>query len=385
MDNARIVTLDPSGSVGRIVRGALELLNMKPIQIDTPDEESALYEIDRGATMLIIAADLAGESAMDLAFRISTDIRELAVVVIAEEGADVADDLPYVMLRRAHDAVRLVKAIEAALTYKDVRAAVLRTGAIPIILPDNAPGVVPGLDLEHVRRILDTLLVDVGALACVLGTRTGELVIERGALQGIERIELVSMLAPILKTGRDVKELLGGQLSTIQFFDGEEYDVFVLSAGMHHFLCVIYDGNSGSRQFGSVNRFGRRAAEDIIALVGANAFIWQAPRATDEVLPARTTMRVKPVKIEAEETPLEIPLAKAELNEVPSEQVIEAPVVLDPIENLDLDALFGDAPLNAGDADALFDLDALEDLSKSVQQTKGKLNWDQAKEIGLIS
>ncbi|MBL8156637.1 MAG: hypothetical protein JNM70_20840, partial [Anaerolineae bacterium] len=67
--------------------------------------------------------------------------------------------------------------------------------------------------------------------------------------------------------------LVGGQPQTIHFYDGDDKDVFVLSVGLHHFLCIIYDGQMGSRQFGSVTRIGRKAAQDLIALLGASAFM----------------------------------------------------------------------------------------------------------------
>lgn len=387
MDNPRIVTLDPTGSVGRIVRGALELLDLSPVQIDCPTEASARAELERGATLFVIAGDLAGESGMDLAFDLAADQRELPVVIIADEEVEVAEDAPYVLLHRATDAIRIVKAIDAALSAKDVRAALRQTASIPLIVEQDGGGSVPGLDLEHAKRILDQLVVDVGALSCILATRDGHLLMERGMVSvGLERERLVSMLAPTMKMGRDVKEVVGGQLSSIQFFDGETFDVFVLSVGLHHFLCIVYDGNGGARQFGSVNRFGRRAAEDVIALVGANAFIWQSPHPVEHVSPSRSTTRVKAVKVEKPvvEERLEVPLARAELSDESTAPADEVTPAMQPIRDLDLDALFGsDVP--SDDASGLFDMDALEDIGRMAHQDKGKLDWDQAKEIGLIS
>jgi hypothetical protein len=171
-------------------------------------------------------------------------------------------------------------------------------------------------------------------------------------------------------------------LSSLQFFDGEEYDVFVLSAGLHHFICIVYDGQGGQRNFGAVNRFGRRATEDVIAIIGAGAFIWEPARTSAE--PAiRRTMHVKPIKLD---DPFEMPLAKAEIiDSTPTPDEPAEALLLAPIEDLDLDALFGDSSLSDGGEDTgLFDLDSLGDLTQQPSQGKGKLSWDQAKEIGLI-
>ena len=175
MENARIVTLDPTGSVGRIVRGALELLDLMPVQIDAPTEASAVAEIERGATLLVLSSDLAGESGIDLAFRISADWRELPVIVLADEETEAPEEAPYLLLRRSTDAIQIVKAIQAALTQRDMRESIRKTGAIPLVVAPEG-GQVPGLDIDHARRILDNLLIDVGALACILAARTGELV-----------------------------------------------------------------------------------------------------------------------------------------------------------------------------------------------------------------
>jgi DNA-binding NtrC family response regulator len=188
MDNSRIVTLDPTGSVGRIVRGALELLDLSPVQIDCPTEASARAEIGRGATLFVIAGDLAGESGMDLASDLAANQRDLPVVVIADEEIEAAEDAPYVLLHRATDAIRIMKAIDAALSAKDVRAALRQTASIPQIAEQDSGGSVPGLDLEHAKRILDQLVVDVGAMSCILATRNGQLLLERGMISsGLER------------------------------------------------------------------------------------------------------------------------------------------------------------------------------------------------------
>lgn len=386
MDNSRIVTLDPTGSVGRIVRGALELLDLSPVLIDCPTEMSARSEIERGATLLVIAADLAGESGIAFADQLANDLQELPVIVIADEEIEAAHDAPYVLLHRATDAIRIVKAIDAALSARDVREALRQTASVPMIIEADGGGSVPSLDLENAKRMLDKLVIDVGALSCILATRNGHLLLERGLVaSGLERERLVSILAPTMKMGRDMKEVVGGQLSSIQFFDGEFFDVFVLSVGLHHFLCVIYDGNGGARQFGSVNRFGRRAAEDVIALIGANAFIWQSPHPVEHASPSRSTTRVKAVKVEkSDEAVLEMPIARAELSDENAASDVETEPSMEPIRDLDLDTLFG-GDVSGDDAGGMFDMDVLEDLGRMSQQGKGKLDWDQAKEIGLIS
>jgi hypothetical protein len=232
--------------------------------------------------------------------------------------------------------------------------------------------------VDAARSIIDRLLVDLGAMAILLATRTGEVLLERGAVGYLNREKLANSLTPAALSGIEVKDLVGGQISTIQFFDGDDFDVFMLSVGLHHFICAVFDGQIGARQFGGVTRFGRRAVEDLIALIGANAFIVQPPVRTEERKPA-TKARVQKAAEVGEEAPLE-----------PTRFAIDAPpaepeqLVLEPLQVADdeLAALFG----GGGDlavSEDLFDLDSLEN-ELSGQGAKGKLDWDQAMEIGLL-
>lgn len=380
MADARIITLDPSGTAGRMVRSALELLDLVPVQVDAPTVEAAMREIDRGATLLVVAEELDAQSGSEIAAQVANHNDDIAVVLVTEDDEEAPHDSVVVISRG--NAISFVRAVEAAIHRRSIREAVRRTAAIPLMTEPESSHI-PHVDPVALDRVLEQLQIDLGALGLLLATRTGHLVVSKGALGTLDSDRLVGMLAPTMKTGRDVRDVVGGQISTVQFYDGESYAVFVLSIGLHHFLCVLYGGSNGARQFGAVNRFGRRGAEDIIALIGADAFIWQPT--TDEPEPVRSTARLKAVRLERSDSTLEVPLAKAEFIETTPEYEPQPELTLEPIEDLDLDALFSDDIAVEGDADQLFDLDVLEDLSKSSQAGKGKLDWDQAKEIGLIS
>jgi hypothetical protein len=161
----------------------------------------------------------------------------------------------------------------------------------------------------------------------------------------------------------------------------------VLTVGLHHFMCAIFDGQQGSRQFGAVNRFGRRAVEDLIALIGANAFFIQrvAPTPVEDT---RVTTRKKIAKTrETEEVEL-VEIARADFGKVEAPAPVAEPELkLDaiPDSEFNLDDLFGGDLAGSGDGDDLFNLDDLGEIAnQNMQSTKGKLDWDTAKTIGLI-
>ncbi len=386
VDIPRIITLDPPGAAGRALRSALVLLDVSCTHVDVPTASQAMMELNSGAGLLIAAYALDYDTGPVIAEAVCASRSGVEVIVLAEEDdpeheAEALDSsTPYVVLRRPFDPAAFIRALEAAIEGRSVREAIQKPVSAGAGVVAETAGLVPPLDVVAAGKVLERLQSDVGAFSIILATRTGELVAERGMPNSLNKSALIHALAPSLATGRGVKDVVGGQLSSLQFYDGEEYDVFVLTAGLHHFICIVYDGESGQRNFGAVNRFGRKAAEDIIALIGAGAFIWETVRATAEPT-VRRTMHIKPIKLD---DPLEIPLAKAEIEPEANEQpLLNEQPALEPISDLDLDALFGDDSAVAA-SDDLFDLDSLGELTQQPSQGKGKLSWDQAKEIGLI-
>jgi hypothetical protein len=186
----------------------------------------------------------------------------------------------------------------------------------------------------------------------------------------------------MVKTMLDMGKLVGGQPAALQFYDGDDYDVFVLSVGFHHFMCLVFDGQAGSRQFGAVNRFGRRAAEDLIALLGINAFALAPAKAPPT--PEVPSQQAAPV----EETPAEVVIERAEAwAQVEHELLPEPePIRLEPVENFDLnlfdDAQFGELDLSA--ADDMFNPDTLAEIANETRRERGPLTYDEARELGII-
>jgi hypothetical protein len=163
--------------------------------------------------------------------------------------------------------------------------------------------------------------------------------------------------------------------------------VFVLSVGFHHFMCLVYDGAVGNRQFGAVNRFGRRAAEDLLALLGKSAFTFTA-LATEESQVRRR--RSKPKEEAPPPEPSVEPLIEraqewaAHAEEPPPPE--PEPMRLEPIEDFDL-SLFDKQALENIDtaaADDLFDPDRLAEIASETRRDHGPLSYDEARELGII-
>lgn len=382
----RIITVDPTWTLARVVRSALDLLDRPMIQVDVPGATEALAELKQGATLLITNYEVDDNTrGFELALLARRESEDTSVIVLGdvddpeEFDQETAAESPYAYLRRPLDIQKFLRVLMAGLDKTSLVDAMFPTAmAAPVL--NNELGPVPAVDVKAAQSIIDTLRVDLGAMAMLLATRTGEVLLERGAVGLMNREKLTTALLPGVLTTIEARDMLGGQLTGIQFYDGDSFDVFVLTIGLHHFLCAIFDGQSGSRQFGAVNRFGRRAVEDMIALIGASAFFIQpkAPAPTED----KARKKVQKQR-ETEEMEL-VTLERAEIGgglAAAVEPAIEE-IKFDPIADLDIDKLFSAS--DAG-ADDLFNLDDLEEIvNQNMQNSKGKLDMDTARAIGLI-
>ncbi|PJF40245.1 MAG: DNA-binding response regulator [Chloroflexi bacterium] len=386
MATSRIITVDPSGAIGRIVGATVELTNRNDVRhIHVPGGQDALEELSRGGCQLLVTAISLSDhiKGFELAIRIRQESPDTQVIILADvddpemQDEDMLANSPFVYMHRPIDPQQFIRVVTAGLDGQDIREALASVsignggggnGA------DFAP--IPEIDPAAATPLIDQLLTDVAAQAIILANRAGEVLLERGA-SGLNREEVSSALMPVAKTTIDMRSLVGGDTSTVQFYDGDEFDVYVLSIGLHHFLCLIFDGQSGARQFGVVNSFGRRTAQDLIALLGASAFILQQPIRIPEEIEQTATYS------DSEEPDSLEPVIKRERASRPVE---EEALKLDPISEEDFDPnLFDDiADVALDEADALFDLDALSEFAQDTPSKQGALSLEDARRLGII-
>jgi DNA-binding NarL/FixJ family response regulator len=383
----RVITVDPTWSVSRLVRAAIELLEGSIIQVDVPGSMEALEEVSRGGyhvlvTSLQIDRQMKG---FELALRVRQSSPDTAVVILADEDDQEIDEetrtsSPFIYLRRPVDVAQFVRVLTAALKGEDVFEAFMTPEAAAA---PEAPdlGLVPALDLKVGAVVIEKLLTDVGAMAIVLSSRAGEVLLERGAVGYIDRERLTHALLPSVRTMIAMGDLVGGHPAVLQFFDGEEYDVFVLSIGFHHFLSLVFDGQMGNRQFGAVTRFGRRAAEDLKALLGASAFLIQPSVPATEAPRRKTTRAAEPEPEPEEVAPIAL---KAETwDETPAEPEPEA-MQLEPISNFDPSIFDALGQLDSADADDFFNPEKLAEIANESRRGRGPISYDEARELGIV-
>lgn len=385
----RIVTVDPNDLVPQQVEAAFTLIDryVTTIKVLTPDD--ALEEVEAGRVTAVVGSWRLGNGVQgwELAAKVREFDPAIPVILLGDYQDPEPDDEAleqnsFVYLKRPYDLSQLVRVLQAGIDGGDIFAAQFQKSvALGSSLPDFGP--VPSINVERSAAILNNLLGDLPAMALMLATRDGHVVSELGTLGHLHREEVVTTLIPAVLTTIDLRDTIGGNASSLQYFDGDETDIYVISVGLHYFLAILFDGASGSRQFGAVSRYGRRAAEDIIGILGAEAWFIQPPMIA-ELEPDRIARKPQP-RVE-EDTPQ---LERAQLNTEPDAVEEAVPELQAPqmeaIADLDLDMLFG------GDADDsaagdLFDLDAMEELAKeSDNARRDTIDWDDAQRLGLLN
>lgn len=381
----RVITVDPTRNISRIIRSAADLLGIGIIQIDAPSGIDALEELRHGNANLVITSwELDDEmQGLILALEVKQIAPQTGVIILANENdpetveEETDGEPPFVYLRRPVDIQQLLRVFVAGLNNENIVEAArpVAGNATPVI--DHGP--LPPLNLQNARTIIKQMLVDVGAMAIILSARNGEVLLEDGAPGYLNRELLTKALIPTVMTTIEMSPLVGGQAQTIHFYDGDDKDVFVLSVGLHHFMCVVYDGQAGSRQFGSITRYGRRAVQDLIALLGASAFLIQQPDAPKVAVTSSHTAsnKRKPVTKEVEKVELELVVKP----EIPAEEPEQ--VKLAPIQNFDLGLFDQLGNMDTGAGEDIFDLDHMAEMVNTGSGRK-EISFDEAIELGVL-
>lgn len=392
----RILTVDPSGRLSRVARAAIDLSDISVVQVDVPGGAEALEELRyTNCTLVLTALSIDGTNPnMDgiaLASHIKRDFPLTGVVVVADldEGADEIDaDAPFLYLKRPLDAAQVMRIVSAAINFRDIFLAAQTPSRR--IDSDVELGAVPPIDPNFALGILETLSNDIAPMALMLLNRNGELIAERGAAGYINREVLASALVPNSKATINMSAIVGDHPAALNFFDGDRFDVFTLSVGFHYTLCIAFDGQNGQRAFGAVNRFGRRAVEDLLAVIGTPAFALDLPPQKREEEPPRRRPVVKAITQEMPPTDVILERAQAwEQQPPPPKQAAPPPPPpkQEPIANFDISVLDGDmTDLDAllAAADDLFDMDKLAELADETRSEHAPLTYDEARQLGIL-
>ena len=377
----RIVAVDPGYEIARILRGAMALLGRQVILVEVPTADDALAEVQQSDVQLVVTAYRLASSAngIELATHIVHETLGTPVIVLADAGDRVSDqasivDAPFqVFVRPAVDG--FLRGLRMALDGESVAVSDEREVAPAL---DLAP--IPDVDTDMLRDTAVGLMRDVGAMGIIVADRTGRVLVDQGATGYVDREKLAAILGPSFAQAAEIGDLIGGDAWTMQYYDGERLDLFGLALGIHHFMCLVFEG-SNRGAFGAVTMFGRRAADQIIEMIGEAAYRSIEPPVSaapviEERGPVEQIEEELDFYIEPDE---EVAALEALFDEEPTPEL-----EFGPASDIDLDVLFGQS-VDEGLADSLFDLDGLSELVESLPSEDGShVGYDEARDMGII-
>lgn len=374
----RIIAADSFTSIAGIVRATLDLVRRPAVVIDVRSAADALAEVKRGDVAVVVAnASMSDMSGIDFATKVAKQAKNTPIIVLADASspqvdADIIEAAPCHYLVREQDGFRFIRLL-VSLLDGDVPAEEVSAPAVVEEGPSLGP--VPKVSVTRLAEKLNSTLTDVGAMAIVLVDRTGKILHETGAVGYLDRDKLTGTLAPIFSKMIGIGPLVGGSKpAAMHFYDGDEFDIFALALGLHHFICLIFEGSAGSRAFGAVTMFGRRAVAEMLDVIGDAAFEVRIPEPVVEA-PAkapvdkkRETKEIKPVVKPPE--PEYVPQRPPSLEPLPEDADLET--VLEGLEGLDL-----------SEADVLFDPEKLAEIAAKLMAGE-RLTFEEAQQMGVL-
>lgn len=370
----RILAVDSTDQVASILRGAMTLLDRRFILVEVPNAEDALIELQNTEVDLLITAyalpDLNG---LDLAARAVRESAGTRIIVLAAANDPVVEpekleNIPYTYLVRPVGE-QFWRALRMGL---DGVAAVAAQEGDTQAQHSLDLGPMPDIDERALRDHLMPMMRDTAALGAFIADRMGRVIFTQGITGYFDIGLCAAVLAPNFAHTVDLRGLLGGNAATLQYFDGENYDIFAMALGLHYFVVLIFDGTKRPA-FGPVTNFGRKEADLILEKIGPDV-AWSFRRPVQQLM----TQTMPALSMDMAAVLPEVPAPVEETPVIP-----EGPLVqLEPVEDLDLDRIFSQNV----DETAFDDLFSDDDIAQDNIFVSGDNNvsFNEAMNMGIL-
>lgn len=254
MSAKRILLVDDQRSVTTLLRSALETLGREYIVIEVPSGEEALLEIGRGgADLVVLDVRLPGITGLEVARRArrlnpKTPLILISGAVTAQMEQEALNLGVLAFLKKPISVNTFLPLAQRALGERPAE-------------PEPAPE----LDQPGVAERLSTLRRDLGADAVYLVDMQGRVNMRAG---DITRFDLDPVLTEVIRgidASLKVSRLLHGLIpANVQFYDGDDFDIYAANVGQFYALVIIFNGDRGAGQMGPVMRYGRQCADDLL-------------------------------------------------------------------------------------------------------------------------
>lgn len=402
-DVKHILVVDDHFEMLEFLRSMLQLSSQDYEVLAVPSAEEGLLELRRGMfDLLITDVRLPGMSGFDLIRRAQRLGLNLPVIMItaysSAQGRKEAEDLGvFHYFQKPLDTDDVLTAVNKAL-HGDQPAppAAAATAVTPFTLTDD------------LRKRLDMLRVDTGALQLVLSAIHGQVLHSVGGGPRIDQDKLATIIARNVSDSFLLAREIGSKEPfTLQYHAGSRLELYCANIGEQYFLTLFFDAAARRGRIGTIWVFTQRAIKDLQVLLPATAVptakptppapakptFKQPPPIPAEKTPPPTRQATPPPPPKVEE-PEELELAPAEnlpvnITIIGAEAKPAAPVD-EPVATLDIGVDELAALLAGGAADVSDDVDAFWDDVLDFSETTGEdqnkgLSVEEAIERGLIA
>lgn len=295
-DVKHILVVDDHFEMLEFLRSMLELSSQDYEVLAVPSAEEGLLELRRGNfDLLITDVRLPGMSGFDLIRRVQRLGLELPVIMItaysSSQGRKEAAELGVLQyFQKPLDTDDVLTAVTRALHGDAAEPAAKRTTAVqPFELTDD------------LRRRLETLRVDTGALQLVLSAINGQVLHSAG---GGPRLDLDKLATIIARNVSDsfllAQEIGSKEPFTLQYHAGARLELYCANVGEQYFLTLFFDAAARRGRIGTIWVFTQRAIKDLQNTLPAT---YQATGQATSLPPAQTTGRAMPKPTPKQEKP----------------------------------------------------------------------------------
>ena len=378
MTAKRILLVDDQRDVTRMLRASLETLGHHFTIVDVPSGEEALLEIKRGGVDLLITdVRLPGISGLEVIKRLRKTSSQAQVIVMSgQSAAEIpaeAKKLGATFFNKPVPIGEFLDAVQRALG--------------PAQMPQT-PSAAQAEGQPGITERVSALRRDLGAIAVFLVDLDGKIVVRAGDVTTLDMDPVMTHLMTAFSAAMNVCKLLGGLIPTnVQYFDGDDFDIYSANVGRYFALVIIFDGERGASQMGPVMRYGRQCADDLLnSLVMLG--VAQEPSALAKPAPAPAPAAPKPVTqrpVTAAPAAAPAPASASAPAVAPAPKPEPQPEVpATPLTEAELKAL-DEAAKKASSQDAVSFWDtALAEVEEKASSRSDALTWEQAEKLGLI-
>lgn len=368
---AKILLVDDDRETTRFLRATLEILDRNFQITETPSAEEAMLAVGRTAfDLIVLDVVLPGMDGLEFARRILKQQPDSKIILLTGKP-----------LQQIENEVRSLKIV--AYFPKPVRPDDIITAAsIALGIKPSAPKPVSSSTSSQespqshrtVSDRLSALRRDLGCLAVYLGDLDAHIVARAGDVSAFAVQELFSHVMVAFTASLKVCGFLGGYVPlNMHFFDGDDFDVYMINVGQSYSLIILFSGESGARAMGHVLRYGRQCADDLLNDLADTSLAASAMSAPVATMPM---LEKVPIVAGGETIEVELPVASSS---PPPIYIPEPAEVLD-IKFEELDA--ASKSLNTNDLDSFWD--EANTQSEGGSARANALSFEQATKLGLV-